>query len=63
MGVLFSGVCGLLSNMLVLLNERFPHTVSRLCLYQETPPDLKLKIPCLVAIEVDRLRPKLSVKA
>ena len=48
--------------MLILLNERFPQTVSRLCLYHETPPDLKLKVPSFVTIDVDKLSPRFNVK-
>ena len=49
--------------MLNLLKERFPQTVSRLCLYQETPPTLKFNKAYFVAIDVDRLSPRFKVKS
>ena len=48
--------------MLILFKDRFPQTVSRLCLYHETPPDLNLNIPCFVVIDVDIFSPRSSVK-
>ena len=37
--------------------------MSRLCLYHETPPDLKLKFPYFVANDVVRLSPSYRVSA